>query len=195
MKKKAEKRNYKTFFFISNRRVSRMPKIHASSYIAPTAVIIGNVTIGKNCGVFPYAVIRGDENAIVIGDGSNIHVCCILQTATENQVTIGKNVTVGHAAVVHGASIADECLIGIHATVLNGAQIHSGSIIGACALVTENMIVPENSLVLGIPGKIIKQDPTYIDVIRNNAAVYQNLSKKHKQGKYPVYQSMEKTSL
>lgn len=172
-----------------------MPKIHESSYIAPTAVIIGNVTIGKNCGVFPYAVIRGDENAIVIGDGSNIQDCCVLHTDADHQIMIGKNVTVGHAAVVHGASIADECLIGIQATVLNGAQIHSGSIIGACALVTENMIVPENSLVLGIPGKIIKQDPTYINVIRNNAVVYQSLSLKHKQGKYPVYLSCEKTSL
>ena len=172
-----------------------MPKIHQSSYIAPTAVIIGDVTIGKNCGVFPYAVIRGDENTIVIGDGSNIQDCCVLHTDAEHQVTIGKNVTVGHAAMVHGASIADECLIGIHATVLNGSQIQTGSIIGACALVTENMIVPQNSLVLGIPGKIIKQDPQYIDVIRSNALVYQSLSKKHKQGKYPVYQSMEKTPL
>jgi carbonic anhydrase/acetyltransferase-like protein (isoleucine patch superfamily) len=101
-------------------------------------------------------------------------------------VKIGKNVTVGHAAVVHGASISDDCLIGIQATVLNGVMIGSGSIIGACALVTENMVVPENSLVLGIPGKIVKQDPHFIEMIRKNAREYQRLSKNHRQGKYPV---------
>ena len=99
-----------------------MPKIHKSSFIAPNAVIIGNVTIGKNCGVFPNAVIRGDENSIVIGDGSNIQDCCVIHTDAEHQVKIGKNVTIGHAAVIHGATIVDDCLIGIHATVLNGAQ-------------------------------------------------------------------------
>lgn len=170
-----------------------MPKIHPSSYIAPNATIIGDVTIGKNCGVYPYAVIRGDENAIVIGDGSNIQDCCIIHTDAEHQVTIGKNVTVGHAAVIHGATIADDCLIGIHATVLNGAQVDSGSIIGACALVTEKMVVPQHSLVLGVPGKVIKQNPGFIDVIRNNAEVYQNLSQKHKHGMYPIQPSTEKT--
>ncbi len=165
-----------------------MPKIQHSSYIAPSAIIIGDVTIGKNCGVYPHAVIRGDEGSIVIGDGSNIQDCCVLHTDAEHQVNIGKNVTVGHAAVVHGATIEDDCLIGIHATVLNGARIQSGSIIGACALVTENMVVPQHSLVLGIPGKVIKQDLQYIEVIRNNAEIYQNLSQKHKQGIYPFNQ-------
>ncbi len=164
-----------------------MPKIHPSSYIAPNAVIIGNVTIGKNCGVYPHAVIRGDENTIVIGDGSNIQDCCVLHTDANHQITIGKNVTVGHAAVIHGATIADDCLIGIHSTVLNGAHIQAGSIIGACALVTENMVVPQHSLVLGVPGKVVKQDPHYGIIIRTNAETYQNLSQKHKQGKYPVY--------
>jgi len=172
-----------------------MPKIHESSYIASNAMIIGNVTIGKNCGVYPYAVIRGDENAIVIGDGSNIQDCCILHTDADHQVTIGKNVTIGHAAVIHGATIADDCLIGIHATVLNGAQIQSGSIIGACALVTENMIVPQHSLILGIPGKVIKQDPQFIDIIRNNAEIYQDLGRKHKQGLYQIHPTKDEASI
>lgn len=164
-----------------------MLKIHESSFVAPSAIIIGDVTIGKNCGVYPYAVIRGDENSIVIGDGSNIQDCCVLHTDAEHQINIGKNVTIGHAAVIHGATISDDCLIGIHATVLNGALIHSGSIIGACALVTEKMVVPEQSLVLGVPGKIIKQDPKFLNAIRNNAETYQHLAQKHKQGMYPVY--------
>lgn len=173
-----------------------MLKIDKSSFIAPNAVIIGNVTIGMNCGVFPNAVIRGDENSIMIGDGSNIQDCCIIHTDAEHQVKIGKNVTIGHAAMIHGATILDDCLIGIHATVLNGAIINRGSIIGACALVTENMVVPEHSLILGVPGKVIKQDPQFIDVIRKNAKNYQKLSQKHKQGMYPIYNaSKEEQSL
>ena len=164
-----------------------MPTIHKTSFIAESAVIIGNVIIGEKCGVFPNAVIRGDENEIVIGDGSNIQDCCIIHTDADHQVKIGKNVTIGHAAMIHGATIEDECLIGIHATVLNGAKIGTGSIIGACALVTENMIVPDHSLVLGVPGKIIKQDPGFIDQIRKNAETYQRLSQKHKQETYPIY--------
>jgi len=96
---------------------------------------------------------------------------------------------------IHGAAISDECLIGIHATVLNGSRIGSGSIVGACALVTENMVVPENSLVLGIPGKIIKQDPHLIDMIRKNAEIYQRLSQKHKQGTYPIYHPIKEKTL
>jgi carbonic anhydrase/acetyltransferase-like protein (isoleucine patch superfamily) len=164
-----------------------MVKIHRSCFIAPSAVIIGDVTIGKNCGVFPHAVIRGDENTITIDDGSNIQDCCVIHTDQKHVVNIGKNVTVGHAAVVHGATIGDDCLVGIQATVLNGATIGSGSIIGACALVTENMIVPEQSLVLGIPGKIVKHDPQFIERIRKNAQEYQRLTKAHRQGKYPAF--------
>jgi len=164
-----------------------MVKIHKSSFVAPSAVIIGDVTIGKNCGVFPHAVIRGDENSIVINDGSNIQDCCVLHTDSDHVVKIGKNVTVGHAAVVHGAIIGDDCLVGIQATVLNGAKIGSGSIIGACALVTENMIVPDNSLVLGIPGKIVKQDSHFVEITRKNAKEYQRLSLNHQHGKYPTY--------
>ena len=171
-----------------------MLKIHKSSFIAPNAVIIGNVTIGENCGVFPNAVIRGDENSIVIGDGSNIQDCCVIHTDAEHQVKIGKNVTIGHAAMIHGATILDDCLIGIHATVLNGSRIGSGSIIGACALVTEDMVVPEHSLILGVPGKIIKQDPHFVDMIRKNAEIYQKLSQKHKQGIYSIFPSKEEKS-
>lgn len=164
-----------------------MVKIDKSCFIAPSAVIIGDVTIGKNCGVFPHAVIRADENSITIDEGSNIQDCCVIHTNQDHLVKLGKNVTVGHAAVVHGASIGDDCLIGIQATVLNGATIGSGSIIGACALVTENMVVPKLSLVLGIPGKVVRQDPHFIEMIRKNAEEYQRLTEAHRQGKYPVF--------
>lgn len=166
-----------------------MPKVHKSSFIAPSALIIGDVTIGKNCGVYPYAVIRGDDNSIEIGDGSNVQDCCVIHVDDKHNVKIGKNVSIGHVSMIHGATIEDNCLIGIHATVLNGAKIGSGSIIGANALVTADMEVPKNSLVLGVPGKIVKRDESFIETIRKNAEAYRRLSQKHKQGKFTVYKS------
>ena len=164
-----------------------MPKIHESSFVAESAVVIGEVTIGKNCGIFPNAVIRGDQNYIKIDDGSNVQDCCVIHTDEKHFVEIGKNVSLGHASVIHGAIVEDDCLIGIHATVLNGAHIKSGSIIGANALVTSKMEVPPYSLVLGIPGKVIKNDEKFADDARKNAQTYQRLSKNHLEGKYPHY--------
>jgi carbonic anhydrase/acetyltransferase-like protein (isoleucine patch superfamily) len=160
------------------------PKIHKSSFIAKNAVIIGNVKIGKNCGVYPCAVIRGDQNSIEIGDGSNVQDCCVIHCDEKNSVKIGKNVTIGHCAMIHGAIIEDDCLIGIHATVLNGAIIRKGSIIGANSLVKADMEVSENSLVVGTPGQIIKKDVKYKNQARLNAEIYQKLSKTYKQGKH-----------
>jgi len=164
-----------------------MPNIDKSSYIAPSAVIIGDVTIGKNCGVFPNAVIRGDQNSIEIGDGSNVQDCCVIHVNESNNVKIGKNVSIGHLAMIHGANIEDECLIGINATVLNGAIIGSGSVIGANALVTAGTKIPNNSLVIGTPGKIIKQDKDLLDMIKSNAEIYKKLSHKHLNGEFDVY--------
>lgn len=164
-----------------------MPKIDKSSFIAPTAVLIGDVTIGKHCGVYPHAAIRGDENSIEIGDGSNVQDCCVIHVNNEYPVKIGKNVSIGHLAMIHGATIEDECLIGINATVLNGARIASGSVIGANALVTAGTEIPKNSLVIGVPGKVIKQDEGLLEMIRSNAETYKKLSQNHLQGKYPAY--------
>jgi carbonic anhydrase/acetyltransferase-like protein (isoleucine patch superfamily) len=160
------------------------PEIHKSAFIDKTAVIIGNVKIGKNCGVFPHAVIRGDENLIKIGDGSNIQDCCIIHVDATHKTIIGKNVSVGHASMIHGANIEDECLIGINATILNGVKIGKGSIIGANALVTADMIIPENSLVIGVPGKIVKNSDQFRKQAQENAIIYQKLSREHKQGKH-----------
>jgi len=164
-------------------------EIDKSSYVAKTAVIIGDVVIGKNCGIFPNAVIRGDQNTIEIGDGSNVQDCCVIHTNREHKVKIGKNVSIGHGAIVHGAIIEDDCLIGMNTTILNGSKIGQGSVIGANALVKNNMDVPENSLVLGLPGKIIKQDEKFRETARLNAEVYQKLSKEYLRGKHSVYDS------
>jgi len=166
-----------------------MPQIHKTCFIAKSAVIIGDVTIGKNCGVYPQAVIRGDENSIVIGDGSNIQDCCVVHVDADHDVKIGMNVTVGHSAMVHGATIGDNCLIGINAAVLNGAEIESGSIIGANALVTTDMKIPKNSLVLGVPGKILKQDVNFPQIAKDNAATYRRLTLRHKKREFIHYKN------
>jgi len=167
------------------------PEIDKSSYVAKTAVIIGDVIIGKNCGIFPNAVIRGDKNTIEIEDGSNVQDCCVIHTDKEHKVKIGKNVSIGHGAIVHGSVIENDCLIGMNATILNGAKLGRGSIIGANALVKNNMDVPENSLVLGVPGKIIKQDEKFREKARLNAEIYQKISKEHLDGKHLTYNSTE----
>lgn len=160
------------------------PEIHESAYIDKTAVIIGNVKIGKSCGVFPGAVIRGDQSEIDIQDGANVQDNCVIHCDEDHPVKLGKNVTIGHCAIVHGAIIEDNCLIGINSTILNGAKIGKGSIIGANALVKEDMVVPENSLVLGIPGKVVKQNKEFEKIAIKNADIYKGLSRNHKQGKY-----------
>lgn len=163
------------------------PEMHKSTFVDKTAVIIGNVKIGKNCGIYPCAVIRGDDNSVEIGDGSNVQDCCVIHCDEEHNVKIGNNVTIGHCAMIHGATIEDDCLIGIHSTVLNGAKIGKGSIIGANTLVKADTIIPKNSLVLGIPGKVVKQDKKLKELILFNAKEYQRLSKEHKEGKYPRF--------
>jgi carbonic anhydrase/acetyltransferase-like protein (isoleucine patch superfamily) len=163
------------------------PEIHNSTFVHKTAVIIGNVKIGKNCGVYPFAVIRGDENTIEIGDGTNVQDNCVIHCDIDHPVKIGENVSLGHCSVIHGAIIEDECLIGINSTVLNGAKIGKGSIVGANALVTEGMIIPENSLVIGIPGKIIKQDKNFREKAQLNAEIYRKISKSHINKKHEEY--------
>jgi len=164
------------------------PEIHNTCFVAKTAVIIGNVKIGKNCGIYPCAVIRGDENSIKIGDGSNVQDCCVIHTDADHKVRIGNNVSIGHCAMIHGATIEDDCLIGINSTILNGAKIGKGSIIGANALVKEYMEVPENSLVIGIPGKVVKQDKKIREKARINAAEYRRISKSYIEKKHVTFE-------
>jgi len=167
--------------------MTKKPSIDSTTYVHHTASIIGDVTIGKHCGVFPHAVIRGDENSIVIGNGSNIQDCCVIHVDERHGVKIANNVSLGHNAMIHGATIEEDCIIGIHATVLSGAVIKKGSIIGANALVTQDTIIPENSLVLGVPGKVVKQNDTYQKQGHKNAKIYQHLVKEYINGTYPEY--------
>ena len=127
-----------------------------SVFISPTSVIVGDITFGKNCTVWFNAVIRGDLSPIKIGENSNIQDCCVIHTESTHPVTIGNNVTIGHGAIIHGATLEDNTLIGMGAIILNGAKIGTNSIIGAGALVTEGTEIPPNSVAVGSPAKVIK---------------------------------------
>jgi len=150
-------------------------------------VIIGDVVIDDGCSIWPNAVIRGDENSIKIGEGTNIQDCAVVHVDNENATNIGKNVSIGHCAIVHGATIGDEVIIGMNASVLSGAVIGSGCIIGANALVTPGMKIPDNSLAVGVPAKIIKEDEELREMALENADHYFDLRDEHDSGKYERY--------
>ena len=154
-------------------------EIGEGTYIAKSARIIGNVKIGKNCSVWENAVIRADLNRIEIGDGSNVQDCCVLHVSSEQEIKIGKNVSIGHGAIVHSAIIEDDCIIGINSTILDGSHIGKGSIVAANAIVPPDTKIPPNSLVAGVPARIIKKDEKLIEIAKKNAEIYRNLAKKY----------------
>lgn len=126
-------------------------------WIAPTAAVIGRVILKKNASIWWGCIVRGDNDPIVIGENSNIQDGCVLHTDLDAPLTIGANVTVGHLAMLHGCTIGDGSLIGIGAVVLNGARIGKNCIVGAKALIPEGREIPDNSLVVGAPGKVIRE--------------------------------------
>lgn len=160
----------------------KKPQIDKSCYISSNATIIGDVHMEKGATVWFHSVIRGDKDQIIIGENSNIQDNCTLHTDPNHILRIGKNVTVGHNAVLHGATIEDEVLIGMGAIVLNGAVIGKHSIIGAGALVKEGMVIPPRSLVVGCPGKVIKEisDEAILEILEN-AKHYAELGQEYKE--------------
>ena len=132
-------------------------KIHPSAYIHPAAIVTGNVTLGARVSVWPTAVLRGDSAAITIGDDSNVQDGTIVHVDDGLPTVIGKRVAIGHRAIVHGSIVGDDCLIAMGAILLNGVRVGSGSIVGAGAVCREGMEIPPNSLVLGVPGKVVRE--------------------------------------
>ena len=133
----------------------RLPAVHPTAYVDDSAQVIGDVEIGEESSVWMAVVIRGDVNRIRIGQRSNVQDGTVVHVMKDTHATIvGDNVTIGHAAVIHGCTIEDQCLIGMGAIVLNGATIGTGSIVAAGSLVVEGMQVPARSLVMGSPAKV-----------------------------------------
>src|SRR5271163_813151 len=157
------------------------PQIDPTAYVAPQAVVIGDVRLAARSSVWPMSVLRGDINFIEIGEGSNIQDGSIVHLADDLPVRVGKLVTVGHRAILHACTVEDECLIGMGATILDGAVIGRGSIIGAHALVTKDTRIPPGSLVMGTPAKVVRPlDEKEIAGIRIWADHYVALGPLHK---------------
>ncbi len=154
------------------RMKDKEPQIAASSYIHPSAVIIGSVQVGENVSVWPCAVLRGDIAPIVIGENSNIQDNACVHVNYDAPAVIGKGVSVGHGAIVHGSKIGDNCLIGMNAVVME-SEIGPNCIIGAGAVVPAGKNIPAGSLVLGVPAKIVRRlEEDEVNAIMKNAHDY-----------------------
>ncbi len=132
------------------------PTIAPDAWVAPDANVIGRVVLGPQVSVWFGATLRGDNEEIAIGEGSNVQENAVLHTDIGFPLTVGRNCTIGHKAMLHGCTIGDGTLIGMGATILNGARIGRGCLIGACALVTEGKDIPDFSLVMGAPGRVVR---------------------------------------
>ncbi len=150
----------------------QIPVVHPSAYVAEMASVIGQVQLDELTSVWDFACIRGDIEHIHIMTGSNIQESAVLHTSLGYPLLIGKNVTVGHLACLHGCTVGDDSLIGIGAVVLNGATIGKNCIIGAGALITEGKKIPDRSLVLGSPGKVVRMLEDHEVAKLTSAAAY-----------------------
>jgi carbonic anhydrase/acetyltransferase-like protein (isoleucine patch superfamily) len=160
---------------------NRVPQVDPSAWIADTATIVGDVTVGPGTGVFYSAVLRADMESVSVGAGSNIQDGAVLHADPGFPARIGDEVSVGHGAVLHGCTVEEGCLIGMNATVLNGAVVGAGSLVAANALVPEGAVIPPRSLVAGVPGKVRRElTDAEVERCRANAAVYRQLAETHR---------------
>jgi carbonic anhydrase/acetyltransferase-like protein (isoleucine patch superfamily) len=154
-------------------------------FIHRSAVVIGNVVLGDKSSIWPCAVLRGDSDRITVGRETNVQDGAVLHADPGAPCTLGDRVTVGHRAIVHGATVEDECLIGMGAIVLNHAVIGRGSLVGAGALVPEGMQVPPGSLVLGLPARVAKPlDDAARRRISDGVDAYVELARRHQRGEF-----------
>ncbi|MEA9985567.1 MULTISPECIES: gamma carbonic anhydrase family protein [Subtercola] len=159
----------------------RTPLVAETAWLAPTATVIGDVSVGAEASVFYGAVVRADSSAITLGARSNLQDTVVVHGDPGFPARIGSGVSVGHGAVLHGCTIEDDCLIGMNATVLNGAVIGAESLVAAGALILEGTVIPAGSLVAGVPGKV-RRELTAPEraAVRENAATYVRLSAEHR---------------
>ncbi|GAA5233120.1 gamma carbonic anhydrase family protein [Verticiella sediminum] len=149
------------------------PEIAENAYVAREATVIGKVKLGDKVSIWAGAVLRGDNELISVGDNSNIQEGSVLHTDPGKPLDIGRHVTVGHQAMLHGCTIGDGTLIGIQAVVLNGAVIGKYCLVGAGAIVTEGKVFPERSLILGAPAKVVRQlSDEDVERLKRNSATY-----------------------
>jgi len=161
--------------------MGKTPKVEEEVYIDPSSRIIGDVLLKKGCSIWPMCVLRADSNQIVIEDEAAILDKVLIEAPANNPVVVGKRALISHGAILHGCTVQEGALVGIGAIVLDGAIVGKGSVIGAGSVVSPGMVIPENSLVLGIPGKVIralkpdevKKISSQVDEVRQKANHYQ----------------------
>lgn len=156
------------------------PQIHKDTFIAETAAVMGDVNIGEGSSIWFSAVVRGDIENITIGKYSNIQDNASVHTETDIPTKIGDYVVIGHNSIIHGCTIGDNTLVGMGATVLNNAIVGKNCIIGAGSVITEGKVIPDNSMVIGLPGKVVRMvTEEEAESIKTNAIRYYNLWQKH----------------
>jgi len=150
------------------------PQVDATAWVAPGSHIVGDIVLEQNTSVWFGCTLRGDNERITIGAGSNVQENCVMHTDMGFPLTVGAGCTIGHKAMLHGCVIGENSLIGMGATVLNGAVIGKNCLIGAGALITEGKVIPDGSLVMGAPGKVVRElDENAINGLRASALHYQ----------------------
>jgi carbonic anhydrase/acetyltransferase-like protein (isoleucine patch superfamily) len=165
-----------------------MLKIHPTAFIAPTAAVMGDVTVGENASLWYHTVVRGDMAPIIIGSDSNIQDGTIVHVDEEVPCTVGQRVAVGHRVILHGCTVADDCLIGMGSVLLNGVTVGAGSVIAAGAVLPEGMQIPPKSLVMGVPGRIIRAvDPALAERVKATWSHYVEEARAHRSGRYPLH--------
>ncbi|MBC6402837.1 MAG: gamma carbonic anhydrase family protein [Hyphomonadaceae bacterium] len=163
------------------------PVMDESAWVAPSADVVGNVELCEHSSVWFGAVLRGDNDRVKIGARSNIQDNSVLHTDPGKPLTVGEGVTVGHRVMLHGCTIGDNSLIGIGVTVLNGAVIGENCLIGAHSLITENKIIPDDSVVLGSPGKVVRTvTDAQIAMLKMSAQIYVRNAARFENGLKPV---------
>ncbi|KAE9631831.1 gamma carbonic anhydrase family protein [Parasedimentitalea maritima] len=151
------------------------PEIHNDTWIAPDANLVGQVVVEQGGSVWFGCTIRADHEEIRVGQGSNVQENCVMHIDAGFPLTIGRNCTIGHKVMLHGCTIGENTLVGMGAIVLNGAKIGKNCLIGAGALITENKVIPDNSLVMGSPGKIVRDvDEATVEKLHQSALHYQD---------------------
>ncbi len=154
---------------------TKTPALHADTWVAPDANLIGAVVLDAGASVWFGATLRGDNELIRVGAGSNVQENCVLHTDMGHPLTIGEHCTIGHKVMLHGCAIGNNTLIGMGATILNGAKIGKNCLIGASALITEGKVIPDGSLVMGAPGKVVRElDAKAIQMLTASAKSYQD---------------------
>jgi carbonic anhydrase/acetyltransferase-like protein (isoleucine patch superfamily) len=155
-------------------------------FIHPAATVVGDVRLGRNVSIWPGAVLRGDSDTITIGDDSNVQDGAIIHVDHGVPTTIGARVAIAHGAIVHGATIEDDCMIAIGAIVLNRVHVGTGSIVAAGALCPEGMRIPPNSLAMGIPARVVREtSPDERARITHTIQSYLSLQEAHRRGDFP----------